>query len=274
MLAVAGVAFTGSTHAYTPVVDSSLVSPARAKWPAATPRAAPARMNAPVVSVSRTAPGQSGYVHYFVITGPDGETETQVGLELPGDRIVWSFPNLGVTVSPFIASGELTANGTRYEVEHLYGLRPFPDAASMTALQRELEARTSWWVEQKTPYCDEENPTHEMCVSCLGFVLRVLYPADSPGLPALPADFKSVRKNIFTTEDFLMYLAGVRVDAPRQSRLKRIKALKVPKDLRDELVRIATTPATPTAVRTAAAKPRASARPATPAQKRAARRRS
>ena len=36
-----------------------------------------------------------------------------------------------------------------------------------------------------------------------------------------------------------MYLAGVRVDVPRDARLKRIAALKVPENMREELVRIA-----------------------------------
>jgi hypothetical protein len=271
ILALAGLALAGGAHAYKSV-NSGVATPASPKRAAAAPRAAPSRMSAPVVSVNGTAPGQAGYVHYFVITGPDGEAETQIGLELPGDRVAWSFPNMGVTISPFIASGHVIANGEPYEVEYLYGIRPFPDEASMSLLRRNLETRVSWWVGQKAPYCDEENPSHELCVSCLGFVLRVLYPAETPSSHALPSDFLGARKDVYTTEDFLMYLAGVRVNASRQSRLKRIKALKVPPHLRQELVRIATAPGAKP-IRTASARPRASARPPLQSQKRPASRR-
>lgn len=211
---------------------------------ASAPRAAPppsafaARASAPVVTVSGTGPGQAGYVHYFVITGPDGEPESEVGIELPGDRIAWSFPELGVVASPFIASGTMSANGKSYEVEHQYGIRPFPDDTSMRAFQQQLAARVASWTEAKTPYCDEQGNTTQMCVSCLGFVLRVLYPGAGPLLPALPADFKSARKNMYTTEDLLFYLTGVPVDGPSRARLKRIERLTIPSTMREELVRI------------------------------------
>jgi hypothetical protein len=197
------------------------------------------RATAPVVTVSGTAPSQAGYVHYFVITGPDGEPESQVGIELPGDQIAWSFPGIGVVVSPFIQRGSMTAtSGNAYEVEHLYGIRPFPDDRSMRVLQQALSSRVKWWLDEKTPYCDEEAPSNQMCVSCLGFALRVLYPGAGPILPGLPADFKSARRNNYSTEDLLLYLTGIPVDAPTQSRLKRIAALDVPEAMREELVRI------------------------------------
>lgn len=197
------------------------------------------RASVPVVTSPTTGPDQAGYIHYFVITHPDGETESQVGIELPGDRIAWSFPGRGVFVSPFIASGSITADGTSYQVEHLYGIRPFPDAQSMRVLQQELAARVEPWVDNKVPYCDEEQPSNQLCFSCLGFVLRILYPAASRGLPAFPPDFKSARKNLYTTEDLLLYLAGVPVDGAAQARLKRIEKLAVPESMREELARIA-----------------------------------
>jgi hypothetical protein len=213
-----------------------------AKRTAPRPQAAPrtvSRADAPVITVAGTAPGQSGYVHYFVITGPDGEPESQVGIELPGDLIAWSFPEIGVVVSPFIQRGSMTAtSGNAYEVEHLYGIRPFPDDRSMRVLQQELSSRVKGWLDAKTPYCDEQTPSSRMCVSCLGFALRVLYPGAGPLLPGLPADFKSARRNAYSTEDLLLYLTGVPVDAPRESRLKRIAALEVPEAMREELVRI------------------------------------
>ena len=43
---------------------------------------------------------------------------------------------------------------------------------------------------------------------------------------------------MYTTEDFLLYLAGVPVDAPPRVRQKRIEALDVPDVMREELVRI------------------------------------
>ena len=87
-----------------------LASQSNSNRPAAsshqTAEAAPlSRSDMPIVTVSTTGDGQAGYVHYFVITGPDGEHESQVGIELPDHRIAWSFPELGVLVSPFIASG-------------------------------------------------------------------------------------------------------------------------------------------------------------------------
>jgi hypothetical protein len=197
------------------------------------------RADAPVVTVTGSAPGQAGYVHYFVITGPDGEPESQVGIELQGDLIAWSFPQIGVVVSPFMRRGSMTTpSGNAYEIEHLYGIRPFPDDRSMRVLQQALSSRVKEWLDAKTPYCDEETPSNEMCVSCLGFALRVLYPGAGPVLPSLPADFKSARRNAYSTEDLLLYLTGVAVDAPTQSRLKRIAALTVPEAMREELVRI------------------------------------
>lgn len=206
---------------------------------AAVPAAFAAVSAAQPTVVSGTAPHQAGYIHYFIITGPDGEPESHLGLELPGDRIAWSFPGLGVTVAPFIKSGTVNADGKTYEVEHLYGLRPLKDEAALRNFQRALAERTAWWIDEKVAYCDEERPTARLCVSCLGFVLRVLYPGASPLLPSLPGDFRSVRRSVYTTEDLLLYLAGVPIDVPREARLKRIAALEVPEKLREELVRLA-----------------------------------
>ena len=233
-------------------------------------------MSGDLTTVSRSAPGQSGYVHYFVITGPEGEPETQVGIELPGDRIAWSFPELGVSLLPFISAGQITANGKSYNVEHLYGIRPFPDKESMAKLRRELDRRVGRLLENKTPYCDEATPSTELCVSCLGFVLRVLYPGSAPAQFAFPADFKGVRSDVYTTEDLLMYLAGVSIDRARAARLKRVESLKVPLSMREELVRIATevvpeatTTATREAPRHTWAKQRLAARAVVPAPRRA-----
>ena len=211
------------------------------------------RADAPVIAVLGTGPDQAGYIHYFVITGPDGEPESHVGIELPGDRIAWAFPETGVAVTPFIKRGAVTTpKGSVFEVEHVYGLRPFPDDKSMTALQQVLASRVKPWLDDKTPFCDELSNSPLMCVSCLGFVLRVLYPGAGALLPALPADFKAARRTVYTTEDLLLYLTGVPVDSSSQARLKRIAELQVPDAMREELVRIS---GEVDAIRAAAAKP-------------------
>lgn len=255
-VATAALALSGNAYARSLLTGDTLfvASQSSAKRSSTIPRnavPAPARPIDPVI-VSGTAPGQAGYVHYFVITGPDGEPESQIGIELPEDRIVWSFPEIGVVVMPFIKSGLIRANGKSFEVEHLYGLRPFRDDEPLRVLQRTLPERTRWWVDEKIPYCDEERPSNRLCVSCLGFVLRVLFPGTSPTLPALPADFRSVRKNIYTTEDLLLYLAHVRGDISRDARLKRIASLNVPESLREQLARIASTEVTAAAATSAA----------------------
>lgn len=248
-----------------PLFFATSATPRRASTPQRAAEKAPARVTLPLATVHGSAPGQAGYVHYFVITHPDGELESQVGIELPGDLVAWSFPGLGVVVSPFMQSGSISANGVTLEVEHLYGIRPFRTEEAMRVLRRDLAERVRMWVEEKTPYCDEERPSHAQCLSCLGFVLRVLYPSPTRAFPALPADFKSARRDVYTTEDLLLYLTGVPVDAPRSVRLKRIEGLAVPENMREQLVRVANLePEKPTAV----ARPRTPARSVVQAPKR------
>jgi hypothetical protein len=173
-----------------------------------------------------------------VITGPDGEPETQVGIELQDGRIAWSFPEAGVVIAPFIASGTFTAGANVYTVEHLYGIRPFREGPSLRMLRRNLATRIRPYVEENTPYCDESGNSDHFCLSCLGFVLRVLYPGPDRSFPALPPDFKGVQKSKYSTEDLLLYLAGIPVDASRPVRARRIQALAVPDAMREELARI------------------------------------
>jgi hypothetical protein len=56
----------------------------------------------------------------------------------------------------------------------------------------------------------------------------------------MPADFRPVRKTLYSTEDLLLYLTGIPADAPRTARARRIEALAVPEPLREELTRIST----------------------------------
>ena len=194
---------------------------------------------APVVTAT-TGRDQAGYVHYFVVTGPDGEPESQVAIELVDERVAWSFPGIGVITSPFMKSGTLLAGGNTYSIEHLYGIRPFQNERAMLDLQKELSKRIAPWLQHNTGYCSEEQAADDRCVSCLGFVLRVLYPGSYPeALPELPPDFKAVRKNLYTTEDLLLYLSGVQIDAPRELRVQKIQALSIPENMREELLRIA-----------------------------------
>src|SRR5690242_7091537 len=112
----------------------------------------------PVTAVTSTAPGQAGYVHYFLLTHPDESLEYQVGVELPDQRIAWSVPNAGVIVSEFIKKGTLNANGTLFKIEHLHGVRPFTNNAQMQELQKELVQRVAQWVDNETPYCLMRKP--------------------------------------------------------------------------------------------------------------------
>lgn len=258
-----------SAFSRTLTADPIVLASGARDYRRATPAtSAAARAQVPHVTKAGVPAGQAGYIHYFVITGPDGEPESQVGIELADGGIAWSFPDVGVFVSPFVGIGTLLANGKQYGIEHLYGLRPFSDPRAMRAFQRDLPARLAPWLEAKVPYCAEELPLERYCVSCLGFTLRVLYPGRThAALPAVPSDLKTVQKHVYTTEDLLLYLAGIALDAPREQRIKRIQALAVPENLREQLVRIASdvdaaTPAGKTEVARASPSKRRAAAPA------------
>lgn len=198
-----------------------------------------ARANAPVVTVAGTGAGQAGYVHYFVIKLPDGDEEMQIGIELSDQRIAWSFPGLGVVVSPFIAAGTVAANGRVYDVQYLYGIRPFPDDGSMRALQARLAASVIPWAEDATPYCNAQAPRGDFCMSCLGFALRILFPGPTPAYPALPRDFRRVTPGgYYTTDDLLLYLVGLHGLRTKDARLKRVDELPLPDNLREEVTRL------------------------------------
>lgn len=191
------------------------------------------------VTATAAAPGQAGYVHYFLIRRPDGIAEMQVGMELPDQSIAWSFPSVGVSVSPFIESGTVAGRDGQYEVTHLFGIRPFPDGLAMAKLATALPVRVMPWVEDNVQHCDLDPPHREACVSCLGFVLRVLFPGPFPSYPSLPADFRQARAGErYTTEDLLIYLTGLHKLETRAARVARIHALDMPQNLRDELLRV------------------------------------
>lgn len=193
------------------------------------------RATHPVVVAGAPGPGQTGYVHFFQLVLPDGTPETQVGIELPDQRIAWSFPGLGVVVSPFVDEGMIAAGGKQYEIWHLYGIRPFPDDAAMSALQRDLPRRIAPWLAAATPYCGVDGPG-QGCMSCLGFVLRALYPGRAGDYPDLPRDFwRTGSVGRYSPNDLLLYLTGM-LDIPtREARLRRIVQLELPDELRGDL---------------------------------------
>ncbi len=194
-----------------------------------------ARAGKPVVTASSAGAGQAGYVHYFIVQMPDESLEIQVGIELPDQRIAWSFPGLGAVISPFIESGTVQAGGRDYEVWHLYGIRPFPDDAAMAVLGRELTGRIQPWIRAGTPYCENDGPGSN-CMSCLGFVLRALFPGRGSDYPGLPRDFwRAGTASKYTTRDLLLYLTGM-LDLPtREARLQRLARLQLPEALREDV---------------------------------------
>lgn len=193
------------------------------------------RATKPVITAAGPGAEQAGYVHYFIISMPDESLEIQVGIELPGERIAWSFPGLGVTVSPFLEYGVVQAAGKDYEVWHLYGIRPFPEDAAMAALRKNLLNRIDPWIRAGTPYCEHDGPK-SACMSCLGFVLRALFPGRASDYPDLPRDFwRAGSASSYTTRDLLLYLTGM-LDLPtREARLQRIARLELPLELREDL---------------------------------------
>ena len=99
-------------------------------------------------AVVSNGPGQGGYVHYFLITHPDGSLEDQVGIETNDQRIAWSFPTAGVIVSEFVKQGEIVVNGNTFRIEHLHGVRPFTSNAEMQTLQQQLVRRIAFWIDE------------------------------------------------------------------------------------------------------------------------------
>lgn len=189
--------------------------------------------------VSGPGAGQGGYVHYWVITAPDGQEETQVGIELPDQRIAWSFPNLGVTVVPFVTEGEVDTPGGRYAISYLYGLRPHASDAAMRRLQQELPFRVAGWADDATPHCELNGAGRELCMSCMGFVMQVLHPGKTPAYPEFPRNFPRIgNEPYYTTEDLLLYLAGLHVSPGEAARRRQIDRIGGPPSLREELMRL------------------------------------
>jgi hypothetical protein len=185
--------------------------------------------------VTSSGRGQTGYVHYFVITHPDESLEYQVGIELEDQRMAWSVPNAGVIVSEFIKKGTLDANGTVFKVEHLYGIRPFANDAQMRVLQKELTQRVAQWVDNETPYCLFRKPGEPFCLSCGDFVVRALYPGFSALVPAMPSDFSQGHGRAHTTDDLLLYFVGIYNLPDKHAKLAKLAALDLPAGMRGDI---------------------------------------
>ena len=143
-----------------------------------------------------------------------------------------------MVVAPFIEAGPLQAGDKEFYVWHQYGIRPFPNDPAMAALRKGLAGRVDALVKAGTPYCLEDGPRSN-CMSCLGFVLRVLFPGrQSDDYPRLPRDFwRTGYVSKYSTNDLLLYFAGMLELPTREARLRRLARLTLPKDLRDDVER-------------------------------------
>lgn len=185
-----------------------------------------------VHAVTRTGDGQAGYVHYFLLTHPDGTLEEQVGIELEDQRIAWSFPGAGVIVSEFINNGILKVSGKKFFIEHLHGIRPFRNPAEMQVLKKELPARVAFWIDNETPYCVIRQPDEPFCLNCGDFVARILFPGTIPQMVGLPEAFTRMLGDAPTTDDLLIYMLGLHELPDAPARLRRLAGLNLPESLR------------------------------------------
>ncbi len=205
----------------------------------ANARTKPAAAAIPAV-VTAAGAGQAGYVHYWLITAPDGAEEIQVGIELADQRIAWSFPGLGVHLSSFVAAGEVDAGGRMFRIRHLYGLRPFAQEAAMRRLRTNLTRRVMPLAQRRVPYCELNGMTPELCMSCMSFVSQVLFPGKTAVYPDFPRNFPRIDGEPYhTTEDLLLYLTGLHALRSESARRQRIAALGGPQELQEELGRLA-----------------------------------
>ena len=207
--------------------------PTTVQSPARTENSAP---SAKIRAVTSAGSGQAGYVHYFLITHPDGDLEYQVGVELEDQRIAWSFPTVGVMVSDFVKRGTINVQGKPFQIEHLHGISPFSVETEMRALQKALPQRVAQWVDSDTPYCLLRQPGQQFCLSCGDFVVRILYPGNHPLVPALPHDFLRMTGGAYTTDDLLLYLVGLHNLPDKRSMLDKLATLDLPAVMREDIV--------------------------------------
>ena len=91
------------------------------------------------------------------------------------------------------------------------------------------------WVGAGTPYClNDEGRSN--CMSCIGFVLRVLYPGRRSDFPNLPRAFERTGAAAgYTPNDLLLFLTGMTDLPSREARLQRLSRLTLPDELREDL---------------------------------------
>ncbi|MBY0270883.1 MAG: hypothetical protein K2X06_13510 [Burkholderiales bacterium] len=200
----------------------------------------PAVLTAPasltgIHAVTNVADGQAGYVHYFLITHPDGTPEDQVGIELEDQRIAWSFPGAGVIVSEFVRNGALDIAGKTFFIEHLHGIRPFRTAGEMQSLRKDLSRRVAYWVDEETPYCIFRQPGERLCLNCGDFVAHILFPATNTLMAGLPAEFTRNPGNMVTADDLLIYMLGLHKLPDAKTRLQKLATMDLPYSLRRDV---------------------------------------
>lgn len=240
LLGLANISVCATSWSLKPVPPAVATSPAAAASAPTTANSKPAIASGapsttPVKAVTTVGLGQAGYVHYFLITHPDGDLEYQVGVELHDQRIAWSFPEAGVIVSTFIKAGVLTVNGKTFKVEHLHGIRPFVRDTDMHVLQKELPRRVANWIDDETPYCLLRQPGQPFCLSCGDFVVRILYPGTHPLIPALPRDFLRTTGSAYTTDDLLLYFVGLHGLPDKRAMLNKLATLQIPAVMREDI---------------------------------------
>jgi len=196
----------------------------------------------PLSVVTAIEPGRAGYIHFFELTLADGSLETQVGIALEDGRIAWSIPNGGPSVSPFLAHGTLSAGPETLPIRHLYGIRPFADDARMEALQKDLSRRVAVFVDDRIAYCNDPENRDRFCMSCLGFVLHVVFPGPYPLSPKLPPQFRRQQDQpYYTTEDLLLYLSGIDMLPSKEARQRRVERMAIPAALKADLLELVAT---------------------------------
>jgi hypothetical protein len=237
-LLLAGLAMLASGAADAMGRKTLAGAPLAQSSPVSSPQRPVARSSAPVSIANTVAPGQAGYVHFFILRDANDEIETQIGIELEDQSIAWSFPHVGVVATAFVKSGTLHASGRQYEVEHLYGVRPFPDERSMRILRAELAGRIAPYIDDQVPYCYQREPGAPLCLSCLDLVARVLFPGHFPLSPAVPRDFERTSATAYTTDDLLLYLLGLQGLPTHAARMRRMERLALPEALREDVAQL------------------------------------
>jgi hypothetical protein len=140
---------------------------------------------------------------------------------------------------PFITAGEVDAGGRMFRVQHLYGLRPFADERAMRVLRENLRQRVAFWVDDETAYCFSGTREREICLSCMGFVMQLLFPGKTLAHPAIPRDFPRIGGDLhYTTEDLLLYMTRLHELPNGQVRSQRIAVMGGPPSLQEELTRL------------------------------------